>query len=87
MQEVINKVSKDFNLTKQLGKEVVESVVEGIISELQQKGRCRITKFGTFRVKEQIARIGRNPKTGESIQIPTKKFVKFVKSKELTEAL
>ena len=86
MKEIINKVSTDFNLTKKLGKEVVESVIEGIVAEIQT-GRLRVTGLGTFKVNERSARVGRNPKTGETIQVPAKKIVKFVQAKELTEVI
>jgi len=73
--------------TKKQAQEIVEAVWDSIKSSLKKKEDVAISGFGTFRVKQTKARMGRNPKTGESIQIPAKKKVAFRASKDLKSIL
>lgn len=73
--------------TKKQAQEIVETVWESIKNSLKKKEDVAISGFGTFRVKETKARMGRNPKTGEAIQIPAKKKISFRASKELKSIL
>lgn len=73
--------------TKKEAQEAVEAVLEGIKNSLKKKESVTIAGFGTFKVKERKARTGRNPKTGETIQIPAKKSIGFRPSKELKSLL
>ena len=61
---------------EQAGK-IVECVMEGIMESVAKDGRFYLADFGTFRVKERAARKGRNPRTGELMDIPSKKAVTF----------
>ena len=65
----------------------VEGVFEAITSELQSGGEVRVVGFGTFSVANRKATTGRNPRTGESIQIPASKQPKFKAGKGLKEAV
>jgi DNA-binding protein HU-beta len=49
--------------------------------------KVNITNLGIFKIREKKARVARNPKTGESIQVPAKKAPKFIASKHLKEAV
>jgi len=73
--------------TKKEAQTAVETILDTIKSTLKNKQPVAISGFGTFKVKETKARMGRNPKTGEPIQIPAKKKVSFKASKELKEIL
>ncbi|MBP7088292.1 MAG: HU family DNA-binding protein [Candidatus Omnitrophica bacterium] len=73
--------------TKKEAQEIVETVWDSIKSSLKKKEDVAISGFGTFRVKQTKARTGRNPKTGETIQIPAKKKIAFRASKELKSIL
>lgn len=73
--------------TKKEAQEAVETLLEGIKNSLKKKENVTIAGFGTFKVKERKARTGRNPKTGETIQIPAKKSIGFRPSKELKSLL
>jgi len=84
--ELIEAVAKT-TCTKKEAQTAVESVFDAIKGSLKKKDPVAISGFGTFRVKETKARMGRNPKTGESIQIPAKKKVAFKASKELKSIL
>ncbi|MCM8823631.1 MAG: HU family DNA-binding protein [Candidatus Omnitrophica bacterium] len=69
--------------SKKEAQEAVESILSAIKDSLKKKEPVTISGFGTFRVKETKERTGRNPKTGETIQIPAKKKIAFRPSKEL----
>ena len=73
--------------TKKEAQEIVDTVWDTIKSSLKKQEAVAISGFGTFKVKQTKARMGRNPKTGETIQIPAKKKVAFRVSKELKSLL
>lgn len=74
---LIDAIAKNNGLTKAQAKDVVESVFETISSELTSGREVTIAGFGKFSVQERAARMGRNPKTGEPVQIAAKSVVKF----------
>jgi nucleoid DNA-binding protein len=76
-----------FVSTKKQAKEVVETLFESITKSLKKKDPVAISGFGTFKLKQTKARMGRNPKTGEAIQIPAKKKITFRASKDLKQAV
>lgn len=84
--ELIEEVAKK-TCTKKEAQLAVETVLETIRNTLKKKEPVAISGFGTFKVKETKARQGRNPKTGETIQIPAKKKIAFRASKELKSIL
>jgi DNA-binding protein HU-beta len=85
MKNVIKDLATNYNLTQKLAGEVVEAVVQGILNEILASGKLRITDLGTFVVKTSTARVGRNPKTGEELNIPSKKSVRFTPTKALKD--
>jgi len=84
--DLIEAVAKNTS-TKKEAQQAVETVFETIKNSLKKKEPVAISGFGTFKVKETKARQGRNPKTGETIQIPAKKKIAFRASKELKSIL
>ena len=73
--------------TKKQAQEIVEMLWGTIKDSLKKREDVAISGFGTFKVKQTKARQGRNPKTGETIQIPAKKKIAFRASKELKSIL
>jgi len=69
--------------TKKAAMEIVDTIWDSIKASLKKEEDVAISGFGTFKVKETKARAGRNPATGETIQIPAKKKVAFKASKDL----
>ena len=61
--------------------------VNDIVESLKKEGRVRIAGIGTFKIRQMKARKARNPKTGESVDVPAKKKVAFKASPELLEAV
>jgi len=75
--ELIEHISRDHELTKAAAESIVKDVFSLMAGTLGCGGDVSIHDFGTFRVTERKARVGRNPQTGESIRIPASKTVKF----------
>lgn len=86
-RELIEALSTKLELPKAKAAKALEVLVEEITNGLKAGKKVALTGLGVFRVSERKARTGRNPKTGETIQIPAKKSVKFRASKELKEAV
>jgi DNA-binding protein HU-beta len=85
--ELIDFVSEKAELTKASATRAFDAVLDAIISSLQKGDPVVITNFGTFTVKERAARQGRNPATGEMIQINAAKVVGFKAGKALKDAV
>ncbi|MDD5194947.1 MAG: HU family DNA-binding protein [Candidatus Omnitrophica bacterium] len=84
--ELVEVVAKN-TCTKKEAQTAVEAVLDAIRGSLKKQEPVAISGFGTFKVKQTKARQGRNPKTGETIQIPAKKKIAFRASKELKAIL
>ena len=85
--DLINKVAEDANLTKAQATEAVNCVLSSIEATLKDGDKVAVLGFGTFSVSERAARTGRNPKTGEAIQIKAKNVIKFNPGKELAASV
>ncbi|MCK4810186.1 MAG: HU family DNA-binding protein [Candidatus Omnitrophica bacterium] len=84
--QLIDIVSENTN-TKKEAQEAVETILDAIKKALKKQEPVTIAGFGTFKVKNRKARSGRNPKTGETIQIAASKSVGFKPSKDLKSSL
>ena len=85
--DLISKVAEDAGLTKEQAAKAVNCVLANIETTLKDGGKVAMIGFGTFSISERAARTGRNPKTGEAIQIAAKKVVKFKPGKELAASV
>lgn len=85
--ELINQVAEATELSKKDATPVVEAVFEAIQSNLSEGEKVQIIGFGTFEVRDRAARKGRNPQTGEEIQIPATKVPAFKPGKGLKDAV
>jgi DNA-binding protein HU-beta len=86
-QDLIDFVAKETSLTKADAGKAVDAVFEGITSTLKQGEEARFVGFGSFKVQDRAATTGRNPRTGEEIDIPASKQPKFKAGKELKDAV
>ena len=84
--DLIDEVAKIVSSKKE-AKEAVECVFSTITSTLKKQEAVTLIGFGTFKVDDRKARTGRNPRTGESIEIKAKKVPKFVAGKALKDAI
>ncbi len=75
--ELIDAMAAKANISKTDAKAALEAFMEATGETLKKGDRLALVGFGTFSVSERGARKGRNPQTGEEIQIPAKKVVKF----------
>ncbi len=73
--------------TKKASEEAVKAVLENIASGVKRDGSVQLLGFGTFEVRHRAARMGRNPKTGEALQIKASKSVGFKPSAALKGSL
>ena len=85
--ELIDKVAKESALSKAATEQVVNSVFSAIAEAMKSGDKVTLVGFGTFSTSERAAREGRNPKSGETINIPAKKVVKFKAGSKLTETV
>jgi DNA-binding protein HU-beta len=76
-------IGADIPLAK--GEEVLEAILKIIERQISNHGSVQLSGFGTFTVKSRNARIGRNPKTGESIEIASSVGVRFIPGKSFKD--
>ncbi len=85
--DLIDAVANRAELPRQRAEDIVNGVFDDIISALKKGDKVNISGFGTFSVSQRRARTGRNPKTGEAIQIASSRAAKFKAGKTLKESL
>lgn len=85
--DLIESVAAKLDLPKGQAERAVHLVFEDIVHALRNGDKVNISGFGTFAVSERKARTGRNPKTGEAIEIPASKSAKFKPGKSLKDEL
>jgi len=73
------------DITRKEAEFVVTTIFSSISEELAKGGRIELRGFGSFSVKKREARIGRNPKTGDAVEVPSKTVPHFKPGKELRE--
>jgi len=84
---LIEKIAQDAGITKTSAAIAVDSLISGITSSLKKNQRVTLVGFGTFGTGRRKARTGRNPQTGETIQIKAKRTARFKAGKQLDKAL
>jgi DNA-binding protein HU-beta len=85
--DIADAVAQKAGMPKSRAENVVSMVFDTIQDSLKQGERVSIVSFGTFEVRTNKGRMGRNPKTGETIYIPEKRSVKFKAGKGLKETV
>ena len=86
-QDLASSVADSTGLTKTDANRAVDAVLDIITATLKKGGEIRLAGFGTFRVAKRAARVGRNPQTGASINIPASKQPKFSAGKSLKDTV
>ena len=84
--DLVAKVSERTGLKKSDFQRSLDAMIQTIIETIKTGEKVNITGLGVFKLKEKKARLARNPKTGEAIQVPAKKAPKFLASKNFKEA-
>ena len=85
--DLINSVSEKAEVTKKDAEKVINAVFASISDALAANEKVQLVGFGTFEVKERAARVGRNPQTGETINIAAAKVPTFKAGKGLKDAV
>jgi DNA-binding protein HU-beta len=85
--ELVEKVAASTGKTKKEAGRVVDAVLNCISSALQAGEKVTLIGFGNFEVRERAARTGRNPQTGEEIQIKASRVPSFKAGKQLKESV
>jgi integration host factor subunit beta len=83
--DLVEKVTRLGDLTRRDGEVIVETIFDSVITALQGGDKIEIRGFGSFRIRQRNPRIGRNPKTGERVEVPAKRVPYFKPSKELRD--
>ncbi|MBP8813980.1 MAG: HU family DNA-binding protein [Laribacter sp.] len=86
-QELIQRLAERANVSKMETLLVVDALEQLIREELATGGEIPLARTGKFRLREQAARMGRNPKTGESVMIPARRKIVFTPAKALKDAV
>jgi DNA-binding protein HU-beta len=84
-KQLVAKISSSMNLSKADAERQFDGITEIILSCLKGDEQVKIAGFGTYKVAKRKARVGRNPRTGEQIQIAASQKVKFLPAKALKE--
>ena len=82
-KEIINSIYMQIGYSKKITENLLEEFFELILNNLIKHKKVKISKFGTFSIKEKKPRIGRNPKTKKEVLISARKVLIFKSSKEL----
>jgi DNA-binding protein HU-beta len=85
--ELVAKVAENAGIKKVDLQKALDVIIHTIIETIKTGDKVNITGLGIFKLKDKKARLARNPKTGESIQVPAKRAPKFLPSKNFKEAV
>jgi integration host factor beta subunit len=85
--ELIEGLSNKLAISKAEAEKAIDVILDDIVAALKTGDRVNISGFGTFSVSMRQARTGRNPKTGEAIQIAASRSARFRPGKQLRESL
>jgi integration host factor subunit beta len=83
--ELIEEVSKVVEMTRKDSEAIVETIFDSIVNSLHKGDKIEIRGFGSFRTRQRQPRVGRNPKTGSRVEVPSKRIPFFKPSKELRD--
>lgn len=85
--ELVEAISQVTNQTKADTERTIDAFVKVVSSNISEGNSVKLVGFGTFTTSDRKARVGRNPQTGEEIQIPARRVPVFKPGKELKETV
>ncbi len=85
--DLVEKIADESGISKAAADRALRSLLANVTKELKSGGRVSLVGFGTFSISKRAARMGRNPRTGEAIQIKASKVPKFSAGKSLKDAI
>ena len=84
-KDLVNLVYMQLGFSKQISANLIEDFLSTIVSNIKDEKKLKLSKFGTFLIREKKSRIGRNPKTKETKMISSREVVLFKPSKEFKD--
>ncbi len=84
-KDLVNLVYMQLGFSKQISENLIEEFLSTIVINIKSEKKLKLSKFGTFSIRQKKSRIGRNPKTKESKIISSREVVLFKPSKEFKE--
>ena len=84
---LVEEVSRAADLTKKHAEVIVDTVFRSIVTALRRGEKIELRGFGSFRLRQREPRRGRNPKTGDRVDVPPKRIPYFKPGKELRELI
>ena len=84
-KDLVNLVYMQLGFSKQISENLIDDFLATIVTNIKSEKKLKLSKFGTFTIREKNSRIGRNPKTKESKVISSRQVVLFKPSKEFKE--
>jgi DNA-binding protein HU-beta len=85
--ELARVLAEDLELPRRQVTELIEALLDKITAVLKTGDKVALTPFGQFRIRDRAARIARNPQTGEPVNVPAKRVLKFTAGRTLKEAV
>ncbi len=85
--DLVDSLAKAANISKVAAERGLNSLLTSMTSAIQEGERVTLVGFGSFSLVERAPRVGRNPKTGETVRIPPRRTVRFRPGKELSDKL
>ena len=84
-KDLVNLVYMQLGFSKQISENLIEDFLSTIASSIKDEKKLKLSKFGTFSIRQKKSRVGRNPKTKETKTISSRNVVLFKPSKEFKE--
>ncbi|MDA8643468.1 HU family DNA-binding protein [Candidatus Pelagibacter sp.] len=84
-KNLVNLVYMQLGFSKQISENLIEDFLSTIVSNIKKEKKLKLSKFGTFSIRQKKSRIGRNPKTKETKMISSRDVVLFKPSKEFKD--
>ena len=79
-KDLVNLVYMQLGFSKQISENLIEDFLLTIVSNIKQEKKLKLSKFGTFSIRQKKSRIGRNPRTKEEVMISERSVIKFKSS-------
>ncbi len=85
--ELARELADDFELPRRQVAELLDGILDRITQVLKSGDKVQLTPFGQFKIRDRAARVARNPQTGEPVNVPAKRVLKFIAGRSLKEAV
>jgi DNA-binding protein HU-beta len=85
--ELVRVMAEDFEVPRRQMNDIVEGLLDKITEVLKSGDKVALTPFGQFRIRDRAARVARNPQTGEPVNVPAKRVLKFTAGRTLKDAV